>query len=66
MKNSEHYDLEQIQKKLAEKVMKLENSKERDIFLKITISLGAELEKIDPELEPDRLKYFQPGPRPGA
>ena len=60
MKNSEHYDLEQLQKRLAGKAIKLEDPDEREVFLKIAVSLGQELEKIEPEPEPERLKYFQP------
>ena len=60
MKNGEHWDLMQIQKKLSEKVMQIENEDERKHLLNIVVDLGKTLESFDVEPEPDRLKYFQP------
>ncbi|MFW5804359.1 MAG: hypothetical protein ACOCWG_03905 [bacterium] len=59
MKNSEHYELKQLQKKLAEKAMKISDQEERERFLKIAVKLGNELEKIEPEPDPNA-HYFKP------
>lgn len=60
MKNSEHWDLMQLQKRLAEKVMKVENEDERKHLVSIVADLGKILDSFDVEAEPERLKYFQP------
>lgn len=60
MKNSEHWDLMQLQKRLAEKVMKVENEDERKHLVNIVADLGKTLDSFDIEPETERLKYFQP------